>query len=120
MNEAWCTKLVEHVDSTFSFRSAVAGDSHVQCFALPHNQVKCTHCFFERGGRVGAMVIEDIYIFESHSLETLIQTGHEVFLGAEVAIWAVPHPPASLRGYNQFVAMRLEIFFENNTKCFLG
>ncbi len=54
-----------------------------------------------------------------HTLEALVETGHEIFARAPVTIWAFPHVIASLGRDEQFVAIRAEIVIHKPPHCLL-
>nr|GFD60898.1 hypothetical protein [Tanacetum cinerariifolium] len=54
------------------------------------------------------------------ALEALVEAADEVFLGAPVAVRAIPHGVAGLGGDNQLVAVAGKIFLQNAPKIDFG
>ena len=68
-----------------------AADAEIKSLALLHDVYHGLKGFFERCVRIVAVAVEEVNILEIHSLETLIQTGHQILTGTPVAVRTFPH-----------------------------
>ena len=66
------------------------------------------------------MAIEQVHIVDIHPAETLVETCHEVFPRAPVAVRPRPHVIASLGTDKELVAIRGEIITHQTAKGFLS
>src|SRR3982751_2599148 len=62
-------------------------------------------------------MIKDVCIINAHSLQTLIETGEQIFLSASISIWSGPHRVTRLRGNKKFVAVATEVTFQDLAQC---
>ena len=77
--------------------------------AAAHRLGQRTHCFFQRGVRIHAVVVKNIHIVQPHAAQALIQAGQQVFAAAPVAVRAVPHFIACFGGNNQLIAVNAKV-----------
>ena len=120
MDEAGRAQLSQDAQSLLRFFGAIIGDADIQGFALAYYQIEGSHGLFQWRIGIGAVVVEDIYIFQAHALQALVETGHQVFFRAPFAIGAFPHQVASLGGDNQFIPISTEVLMQQAAKVFLG
>ena len=66
------------------------------------------------------MVVEDVDVLQARAAERLVQAGGEVLQRAEVAVGAVPHPPARLGRDDELVAVGPQVLGEHPPEVGLG
>ena len=64
-------------------------------------------------------MIKNIYIIQSHSLQALVKARQQIFTASPVSIRSLPHIITRFGTDDQFISVRLEIFFQQFTKISL-
>ncbi|MNE64486.1 hypothetical protein D3C80_1599020 [compost metagenome] len=65
-------------------------------------------------------MVENIDIIQAHPFQALIQAGHQILLGAPLAVWTRPHIVTGFGGDNQLIAVCGEILAENPSEVLFG
>ena len=113
-------QLVQNGRCLFQCRAVVVGQAHIQRFAAAHGLCQRTHCLFQRGVGVHAVVVENIHIVQPHAAQALVKAGQQVLAAAPVAVGAVPHLEPGFGGDDQLVAVDAEVVPQNFTEIPLG
>ena len=98
----------------------VRRDAGVERLARAHRGVKGADRLLERGVRVEAVRVEDVDVVEAHAPERLVEARQKVLARAEVAVGPRPLSPAGLRGDDQLVAVRAQVFGHDPAEVLLG
>ena len=110
MNQHGGAHLPQNTDGSSGLIGIViVGNTDIQCFAAADNLIQRAHGFFNGGIRIGAVMVENIYIVQMHPLQRLVQTGNQIFPAAPVAIRAGPHIISGLGGNDQFVTVGVPV-----------
>ena len=96
----------------------VIGNSHIQCLTGSDNAVQCTNGLLQRCIWIRSVMVEDIHIIQSHTLQALIQAGYEILFAAPVAVWSGPHIITGFRGNHQLITIYTQILFQDTTEIF--
>ena len=98
----------------------VVGNGRVQRPTALDDEIQRLHGLLQRGLRVHAMVVEHVHIVQPQPLQALVTAGHQVLPAAPVAVGAVPHVVARLRGDHQLVPVGPEVLPEDAARVDLG
>ena len=98
----------------------VGRDADVQRLALLNGRVQCTERFLERGGRVEAVVIEDVDVVDAQALQALIKAREEVLARAKIAVRSGPHVPSGFGRDHQLITERAKVRAQDATEVRLG
>ena len=93
----------------------------IQRLALSYRVIQRKGCFLYRRFRVGAVVIIDIHIFQSHTPEGLVERGCQVLARAAVAaVRTLPHGITGFCGNTQLVPVSAKPVVKYAPEVFLG
>src|SRR5699024_4197441 len=106
-------QVVQNGGGFFQRGAIVVGKPHIQCLAAALGLGQGFHGFFQQGGGVHAVVVEDIHIVQAHPLQALVQPGQQMLAAAPVPVGAVPHQVPGLGADDQFVPVGAEILPQN-------
>ena len=113
-----CPQLLEQFCCRNGLLLIVVGNSHIQCLTGSDNAIQCTNGLLQRCIWIRSVMVEDIHIIQSHTLQALIQAGHQVLFTAPVAVRSGPHIITSLRGNHQFIPVHTQILFQDTSEIF--
>ena len=113
-----CAQFLEQFCRCNGLFFIVIGNSHIQCLTGFHNAVQCTNGLLQRCIWIRSVMVEDIHIIQSHTLQALIQAGHQVLFTAPVAVRSGPHIITGLRGNHQFIPVHTQILFQDTSEIF--
>ena len=65
------------------------------------------------------MVVEDIYVVQSHPAQALVQAGHQILLAAPVAVRPRPHVVSGFGGDDQLVPVGPKALFQDAAEILL-
>ncbi|MNL68076.1 hypothetical protein D3C87_1927410 [compost metagenome] len=91
MDHAGRAELLQNAERLARTAGRVVGQPDVKRLALSYQQIQGGHGFFQRRIRIRSMVIEDIHVFQPHTLQALIQAGDQVLFRAPIPIRPGPH-----------------------------
>ena len=98
----------------------VIGNSHIQCLTGPDDAVQCTNSLLQRCIWIRSVMIEYIYIIQSHTLQALIQAGYQILFAAPVAVRSGPHIITGFRRNHQFITIPSQSFCKDPSKILLS
>ncbi len=110
VNEQGHAHLLEDLCGLASTLGAVGRDANVERLALVHGGGERSHGLFKRAVLPRAVGVEDVDVFETHALETVVERGEQVLARGSDAVGAGPHVPAGLGGDDELVAQAARMF----------
>src|SRR5262245_35550532 len=116
MNQARRSERLQYVSRLLSAFGGVRRNTHVQCFAASNGLIERGHRLFQWCFRIGPVMIEDVHVFEPHSLQALIEAGQQILSRAPLSVGSRPHKITGLCRDEQFVSMRLQVAVHYLTK----
>ena len=119
MDQARHTMFFQYGKCFFRLSGSVIRYPDIQGFSLADDISQCSHRFFDWRLWVRTMRIENIHIFQSHPLQTLVKACHQILATSPVARRTRPHVISGFCGNNKFIPRLPQTFLQDTAEIFL-
>ena len=110
IDHKWTVQLIQYFLCPYHCLTIIIGKSNIQCLTAPYDLRKCPHCLFQWCLRIHSVMIKNIHIRQSHTLQTLIETGNQIFSASKITVRSFPHIKACLGTDDQFIPIGTHFF----------